>query len=198
MEAAHMLNSWKLKEIVLMSLFGVVFGIVYLLFVHVSNIWAAIIGPLAYEWMFGIWFIVSIISMYVIRKPGAALIPETMAAVIEVMLGNAAGPRLIFSGVIQGLGAEAAFALTRYKHFTILVLMLAGIGSAVFSFAYGYFLSGYAALNPSFVALMFTIRVLSGAAIAGIGGKYIADGLLATGSLRGYAIARVDKGDAGA
>lgn len=190
-----MLKSWKLKEVVLMSLFAVVFGIVYLLFVHVSNLWAAVIGPLAYEWMFGIWFIVSIICMYIIRKPGAAFLSETMAAALEVLIGNAVGPRLILSGAIQGLGAEAAFALTRYKHFNILVLMLAGIGSAVFSFVYGYFVSGYAALDPSFVALMFTIRVLSGAIIAGIGGKYIGDALLATGSLRGYAIARSKKGD---
>lgn len=193
-----MLDSWKLKEIVLMSLFGVVFGIVYLLFVHLGNIWAGLIGPIAYEWMFGIWFIVSIICMHIIRKPGAAFIPETMAAIIEVMLGNAVGPRLILSGVIQGLGAEAAFALTRYKHFNIFVMMLAGIGAAVFSFIYGYFVSGYAALDPSFIALMFTLRVLSGAIIAGIGGKYIGDALLATGSLRGYAIASAPQRDASA
>ena len=110
-----MLKSWKLKEVVLMSLFSVVFGIVYLLFLHVGNIWAGFIGPIAYEWIFGIWFIVSIICMYIIRKPGAAVISETIAAAIEVLLGNAVGPRLILAGVVQGLGAEAAFAATRYK-----------------------------------------------------------------------------------
>ncbi|MDN7240996.1 ECF transporter S component [Planococcus sp. N028] len=193
-----MLKSWKLKEIVLMSLFGVVFGIVYLVAIHLGNIWAGVIGPIAYEWMFGIWFIVSIISMNIIRKPGAAVLPETLAAVIEVMLGNAVGPRLILSGVIQGLGAEAAFAVTGYKHFNLAIMMLAGAGAAVFSFVYGYFVSGYAALDPSFVALMFTLRVLSGMIIAGVGGKYLADALLATGSLRGYAISRAKKGDAGA
>lgn len=190
-----MLKNWKLKEIVLMALFGVVFGIVYLVFIHIGNIWAGLIGPIAYEWMFGIWFIVSIISMYIIRKPGAALLPETLAALIEVLLGNAVGPRLILSGIVQGPGAEAAFATTRYRHFNLAVLMLAGAGSAVFSFIYGYFISGYAALDPELVAWMFTLRVLSGMIIAGIGGKYIADGLLATGSLRGFSIARSNKGD---
>lgn len=191
-----MLKSWKLKEVVLMSVFAVVFGIVYLMFVHIGNIWAGLIGPLAYEWMFGIWFIVSVICMYIIRKPGAAFLPETMAAAIEVMLGHAGGPRLILSGVVQGLGAEAAFAATGYKHFNLGVLMLAGAGAALFSFIYGYFISGYAALDPAFVALMFTIRVSSGAIIAGIGGKYLSDALLATGSLRGYAIAAAKKGHA--
>lgn len=185
-----MLKSWKLKEVVLMSIFAVVFAVVYLLFMNVGNIWAGVIGPLAYEWIFGIWFIVSIICAYIIRRPGAALLSETMAAVIEVMIGNAVGPRLILSGIVQGLGAEAAFAATGYKRYDWWVLCLAGIGSAVFSFAYGFLVSGYAALDPSFLALMFGLRVMSGAVIAGLGGKYLSDGLLATGALRGYSISR--------
>jgi energy-coupling factor transport system substrate-specific component len=185
-----MLKSWKLKEVVLMSVFAVVFAVVYLLFVQVGNIWAGVIGPIAYEWMFGIWFIVSIISAYIIRKPGAALLSETMAAMIEVMIGNAVGPRLILSGLVQGLGAEAAFAATGYKRYNWWVLCLAGVGSAVFSFAYGFLVSGYSALDPSLLVLMFTLRVISGAVIAGLGGKYLSDGLLATGALRGYAISR--------
>ena len=185
-----MLKLWKLKEVVLMSVFAVVFAVVYLLFVQVGNIWSGVIGPIAYEWIFGIWFIVSIICAYIIRKPGAALLSETMAAIIEVMIGNAVGPRLIVSGIVQGLGAEVAFAATGYKRYDWWVLCLAGIGSAVFSFAYGFFVSGYAALDPSLLVLMFTLRVMSGAIIAGLGGKYVSDGLLATGSLRGYAISR--------
>jgi energy-coupling factor transport system substrate-specific component len=60
----------------------------------------------------------------------------------------------------------------------------------VFSFAYGFFVSGYAALDPSLLAWMFTLRVISGAVIAGLGGKYLSDGLLASGALRGYAISQ--------
>ena len=183
-----MLKSWKLKEVVLLSVFSVVFAVVYLLFVHVGNIWSGFIGPIAFEWMFGIWFIVSIICMYIIRKPGAAVLSETMAAVIEVMIGNAVGPRLILSGLIQGLGAEAAFAVTGYKRFNWWVLVLAGIGAAVFSFAYGFLVSGYSALSPSYLALMLGLRMMSGAIISGFGGKWVSDGLLATGALRGYAI----------
>ncbi|WP_262177144.1 ECF transporter S component [Saccharococcus sp. Marseille-Q5394] len=191
-----MLKSWKLKEVVLMSLFSVVFGIVYLLFLHVGNIWAGFIGPIAYEWIFGIWFIVSIICMYIIRKPGAAVISETIAAAIEVLLGNAVGPRLILAGIIQGLGAEAAFAATRYRRFDIWVLMLAGVGASVFSFIYGYFLGGFTVFSTGYVLLMLGIRIASGAVIAGIGGKAVVDGLLATGSLRGYPITRAKKGEA--
>lgn len=185
-----MLKSWKLKEVVLVSVLSVVFAVVYLLFVHIGNLWAGLIGPIAYEWIFGIWFIVSIISAYIIRKPGAAFISEVMAATIEMLIGNAIGPRIILVGIVQGLGAEAVFAMTGYRRYELWVLMLAGFGSAVTSFAYTYFMSGFAMLEPGYVATMFGLRAVSGMVIAGIGGKLLSDLLLKTGSLRGYAIAR--------
>lgn len=185
-----MLANWKLKEVVLMSLLAVVFGIIYLAFLHVGNIWSSLIGPIAYEWIFGVWFLVSIVAMAIIRKPGAAVIPEVMAAAIEVLLGNAVGPRLILAGLVQGLGAEAAFAVTRYRRFDLPVLILAGVLASVFSFGYGYLLGGFSALSPWYVLLMLGIRILSGAVIAGYGGGLLVNGLYATGSLRGYAIAR--------
>ncbi|MDX5980926.1 ECF transporter S component [Exiguobacterium profundum] len=185
-----MLKSWKLKEVVLVSVLSVVFAVVYLLFVHIGNLWAGLIGPIAYEWIFGIWFIVSIISAYIIRKPGAAFISEVMAATIEMLIGNAIGPRIILVGIVQGLGAEAVFAMTGYRRYELWVLMLAGFGSAVTSFVYTYFMSGFAMLEPGYVATMFGLRAVSGMIIAGIGGKLLSDLLLKTGSLRGYAIAR--------
>ncbi|WDH74665.1 ECF transporter S component [Exiguobacterium marinum] len=185
-----MLKSWKLKEVVLVSVLSVVFAVVYLLFVHIGNLWAGLIGPIAYEWIFGIWFIVSIISAYIIRKPGAAFISEVMAATIEMLIGNAIGPRIILVGIVQGLGAEAVFAMTGYRRYELWVLMLAGFGSAVTSFVYTYFMSGFAMLEPGYVATMFGLRAVSGMVIAGVGGKLLSDLLLKTGSLRGYAIAR--------
>lgn len=185
-----MLKSWKLKEIVLLSILSVVFAVVYLAFVHVGNLWAGLIGPIAYEWIFGIWFIVSIIAAYIIRKPGAAFLSEVLAASIEMMIGNAIGPRIILVGIIQGLGAEAAFALTGYKRYDLWVLMLAGFGAAVTSFVYTYFMGGLTALSPTYVAMMFALRATSGMLIAGLGGKVLSDLLLRTGALDGYGIAR--------
>ena len=91
-----MLKSWKLKEVVLLSVLAVVFAVR-----PYRQYLGGLYGPIAYEWIFGIWFIVSIICMYIIRKPGTAVLSETVAAAIEVMIGNAVGPRLILSGLIQ-------------------------------------------------------------------------------------------------
>ncbi|KGX89662.1 ECF transporter S component [Pontibacillus marinus] len=182
--------NWKLKEIVVMSVLSVVFAVVYLAFLPVGKLLVGFFGPIGYDLIFGIWFIVSIIAAYIIRKPGAAFLSETIAATVEVLLGSAVGPMLIISGMIQGVGAEAAFAATRWKNYTTKVLVLAGMGSAVTSFIWNFYLSGYAALSTGYVTAMFGVRLVSGALLAGILGKMISDGLAKTGVLSGFALGK--------
>lgn len=184
------ISQWKLRDIVVLSSLSVVFAVIYLLFLQIGNVLVGFMGPMGYEVIFGIWFIVSIIATYIIRKPGAAVISETVAGLIEVLIGNAVGPILIVSALIQGLGAEAVFAATRYRNYSTKVLMLAGVGSAVFSFAWGYFRSGYAAYSVGLIIAMFVVRCISGAFISGLLGKWIADALANTGVLRSFPIAK--------
>ncbi|MEQ7053709.1 ECF transporter S component [Paenibacillaceae sp. P-4] len=183
-------SQWKLQDIVVLSSLSVVFAVIYLLFLQIGNVLVGFMGPMGYEVIFGIWFIVSIIATYIIRKPGAAVISETVAGLVEVLIGNAVGPILIVSALIQGLGAEAVFAATRYRNYSTKVLMLAGVGSAVFSFAWGYFRSGYAAYSVGLILAMFIVRCISGALISGLLGKWIADALTNTGVLRSFPIAK--------
>lgn len=183
-------SQWKLRDIVVLSSLSVVFAVIYLLFLQIGNVLVGFMGPMGYEVIFGIWFIVSIIATYIIRKPGAAVISETVAGLIEVLIGNAVGPILIVSALIQGLGAEAVFAATRYRNYSTKVLILAGVGSAVFSFAWGYFRSGYAAYSVGLIIAMFVVRCISGALISGLLGKWIADALANTGVLRSFPIAK--------
>lgn len=184
------MRHWKLKDIVMLSSLSVVFAVVYLLFFQVGNVLVGFMGPMGYEVIFGIWFIVSIIAATILRKPGAAVISETVAGVVEVLIGNAVGPILIVSALIQGLGAEAAFAATRYRSYSLKTLMLAGVGAALFSFAWGYFRSGFGAYSAGLVIAMLAVRCVSGALIAGLLGHGIAQSLKRTGVLRSYPIAR--------
>jgi energy-coupling factor transport system permease protein len=185
-----MLDKWKLREIIVLSVLSVVFAVIYLLFLQFGNVLFGMFGLIGYDIIFGIWFIVSIIAAYIIRKPGAAFLSETIAATIEVMIGNAVGPRLILSGMIQGLGAEAVFAATKWKNYSTWVLMAAGMGSSIFSFVWGYFISGFAALSPGYVTAMFVVRLLSGALLAGLLGKYVSEGLARTGSLNSFPLGK--------
>ena len=189
------MKQWKLKDIVLMSVLGVVFGLIYLAFFGVGNMIFGVLtpiglGPLSYELIFGIWFIVSIIAAYIIRKPGVAFTSEVIAALTEVLVGSTAGPALILSGMVQGLGAEVAFAATRWKDYRLRILLLSGMTAATVSFPYHFFVSGYAAYTNWIVISMLITRLISGALIAGLLGKYIADQLAATGVLSGYPIGK--------
>ncbi|GAB2533800.1 energy-coupling factor transport system substrate-specific component [Gracilibacillus alcaliphilus] len=189
------MNQWKLKDIVLLSMLGVVFGLIYLAFFGVGNVLYGLLtpvglGPLSYELIFGIWFIVSIIAAYIIRKPGVAFASETIAALTEVLVGSTAGPTLILAGMVQGLGAELAFAATKWQDYRLRILLLSGVTAAMVSFPYHYFMSGFAAHASWLVITMFITRMISGALIAGLLGKYIADQLAATGVLSGYPLGK--------
>lgn len=184
------MKSWKVKEIVIMSVISIVFAVVYLLFTHFGNVLAGMFGPIAYEPIYGIWFIVSVIAAYMIRKPGAALVSEIIAALVECLLGNPSGPMVIVIGIVQGLGAEAVFLATRWKAYSPPVLMLAGMGSSVASFIYDLFVSGYAAYSPGYLLIMLLIRLISGALLAGLLGKAVSDSLAYTGVLNGMALGK--------
>ncbi|MDM5226723.1 ECF transporter S component [Cytobacillus sp. NJ13] len=185
-----MLEKWKLREVIVLSVLAVVFAVVYLVFMQFGNVLYAMFGLIGYDLIFGIWFIVSIIAAYIIRKPGAAFLSETIAAAIEVMIGNAVGPRLILSGMIQGIGAEAVFAATKWNNYRTWVLIAAGMGSSVTSFIWGYFISGYAALSPGYVTAMFCVRLISSALLAGLLGKWLSESLAKTGALNSFPIGK--------
>ena len=183
-------NSWILREILIVAAIGATFGFLYLGWVQVWLIGQALFGPVTMDVMMGFWFIASIVAAAIIRKPGAALLAEVLAALVEVLLGSPAGLLLILAGLIQGAGAEAVFALTRWRDYRLPVLMAAGVGSAVFSFIYTWIRFDYGALAPGLVIAMFILRCLSGALLGGLAGHLVTRALYRTGVLSGLRIDR--------
>lgn len=64
----------------------------------------------------GIWLFAGPLAAIIVRKPGAALFAETLAAALELAMGNpwGIGGSLII-GICQGLTAEIGFAIFAYK-----------------------------------------------------------------------------------
>ncbi len=111
-----------------------------------------------------------------------------LAAATEILLGSPAGLMLLLSGFIQGAGAEVVFAATGWRNYRLPVLMAAGIGAAIFSFAYTWILFNYSALAPGLLIAMFVLRCLSGALLGGLLGHVIVEALYRTGVLSGLTI----------
>lgn len=181
---------WSLKDIIVLCVLGVAFGALYIGGVSVWAVANAVFGPIGLDMVYGIWFTASITAAYIIRKPGIAFGAEILAALGEVLLGTPAGVSVFIGAAIQGIGCEAIFAAARWKKYNIVVLMLAGMGASVTSFIYNYIAYGYSKFPISMLASMLAIRLISGAVLSGLLGKFIGDGLAATGALSSFPLGR--------
>ena len=169
---------WKLKEIILVAMICIVFGVVYLGGVYLAS------------FVFGVWFMAAILAAYILQKPGVCIVAEVLAALIEVLLGNMYGPMVIVAGIVQGAGGEIVFALGRYRKFNTKMLYLAAAGCCVTSFLWSFVRSGYGQLAVPLLIIMFLIRLVSTLIFSGLITKAIGDGLAKTGLLKGYALGR--------
>lgn len=188
-------GGWKLQEVIFVAMLCVVFGVVYLAATYLSTGLVAVftpmgIGPMGYEVVFGVWFMVSTLAPCIIQRPGVAIVSEIIAAVIEVLLGNMFGPMVIVTGIVQGVGAEAAFAIGRYKSYTMRDMLLASVLCCVVSFLWSFIRSGYLAFSVPVLVLFFVVRLVSSVMFAGLLSKAIGDGLAKTGLIKGYALGR--------
>lgn len=184
--SAH--QGWTLKETLIVTVLGAVFAVLYIGWVQVWLIAQAVFGSLTMDVVMGFWFIASIVAAAIVRKPGVAFAAEVLAAGVEILLGSPGGLILVLSGAIQGAGAEAVFAATRWRNYSLPVLMAAGVGAAIFSFAYTWVRFNYGALQPGVLVAMFALRCVSGAVLGGWLGHVIVEALYKTGALAGLSI----------
>lgn len=181
-------RGWTLRETLIVTVLGAVFGVLYLGWVQVWLIAQAIFGSLTMDVVMGFWFVASIVAAAIIRKPGIAFAAEVLTAGVQILLGSPAGLLLLVTGAVQGAGAELVFAATRWRNYSLPVLMAAGVGSAVFSFVYTWIRFDYGSLQPGILVAMFVLRCLSGALLGGWLGHVIVEALYRTGALAGLAI----------
>ena len=187
--------SWKLRDIIMVAMLCVVFGVIYLGGVYVASFLGAVLAPaglapLGNEIVFGVWFMVSTLAACILQKPGVAVISEILAALIEVLMGNMYGPMVIVSGIIQGAGAEIVFALHGYKKYDMRTMCFAAAGCCATSFVWSFFRSGYGLLAPGLLAAMFLIRLTGSVLLSGVLCRLMGDGLAKTGLLKGYALGK--------
>lgn len=182
-------RQWTLKDTVVMAVLGVVYGALYVGFVPVWGLLSGIIGPFSLDVIYGVWFMASITAAYIIRKPGVAFTTEVLAALAEIPWG-VGGAGALLGGLMQGFACEIPFAATRWRNYSTAVLMASGMTASVFTMVHNWFIFGYNEFPLGMLTAMWLIRLVSGAVIAGIGGKAVADGLAATGALRSFPLGR--------
>jgi energy-coupling factor transport system substrate-specific component len=184
--------NWRVVDIVVAALIAVAGGVIFWAWDQGANVIStpvnALYPPLTGLYAGG-WMIPAILGMLIVRKPGAALFCETVAATGELIMGSQYGTTVLISGLLQGLGAELVFAAFIYKRFNLPVSLLAGAGAGLFC-----------GLNDSFMPWGWNIAyeagdklayivfcAISGAVIAGAVSWVATRGLARTGVLSSFA-----------
>ena len=185
--------SWRIIDIVIAAVLGVACGLLFVVWNSVGYAWFTAFDALTPGlggMAVGIWLIGGVIGGLVIRKPGAALFVEVVAASVSAALASQWGIETLYSGLAQGLGAELIFALFMYKRFNLTVAVLAGMGAGVGAYVLEAFLSAYFAMSLAFNIIYFSCLMLSGAILAGVVGFYLVQALARTGALDRFAVGR--------
>jgi energy-coupling factor transport system substrate-specific component len=175
-------KGWRLVDVVVAAVLAVAFGVV---FWQWGVVWAPLflgqVNPLAYL-VSGVWLVPGVLAGLVIRKPGAALLTETVAAVASALLGSVWGLDTVASGIMQGAGAELVLALLLYRSFGPVAAVLAAAGAAVGEWIHD--MAFYYAGTAFEVQLAYgAFMLISAAIIAGIGSWLLVRALAATGVL---------------
>ena len=184
--ATRPLMRWRGVDLVTAAMLAVAFGVMFwgfdtFLYPVLSTATAGF--PPAGELMLGVWLIPAVVGALVIRRPGAALFTELVAANVEMFLGNKWGVAVLLSAVLQGLGVELALALFRHRRFGVVVAVLGGALAAVFEIVFYEWYSYVADYSMAWKAIYLGCGVVSGAAIAGVGGWALVRGLAGSGAL---------------
>ena len=186
---------WRVVDIVVASVIGVASGLIFLLWNIAYRGPSAILEPLLpglQGLLDGPWLFAGVLGALIIRKPGAAVYTELVAAAVSALtlIGNTWGAFLTLeAGLIQGIGAELVFLLFFYRRWSLPVAILAGVGAALAG-GINNLLLWYAGADIQFVIVYLISTSISGAVIAGGLSWLLARGLAATGALDRFASGR--------
>jgi len=183
-------RGWRAIDLVIAAVLAAVLGV---------GMWSydtfayAPVGVLfgAVPWLaglqFGVWTLPAVAGALIVRKPGAALFAELIAASVEVTLGNTWGATSLYSALLQGLAVELVLAVLLYRRFGVLTAALAGAAAAVAEVLVYESWAFYSTTSAEFLASYLATCMVSGAAIAGVGGWALVRGLRSAGVLGAFA-----------
>jgi energy-coupling factor transport system substrate-specific component len=175
---------WRTVDIVVAAVIAVAFGVVFYAWDQLWNgIDSAFPGfPPARAAINGVWFLPAVVGPLVIRKPGAGLFTEAVAATIEALLGAQWGLSTILYGLMQGIGGEMPFAATGYRSSKLPVALAGGLLAGAAAGLLDVVLY-YPTWSGGWQIGQVAISAASGLVITGLGGWVLTRGLAQTGVL---------------
>ncbi len=176
---------WRTVDIVVVALLAVAFGVVFWAWGTYVWAWGSFLGPQTESLLTGVWLLPAVVCPLIVRKPGAALYGELVAAVVSALLGSYWGLDTLVSGLLQGAGAEIVFLLTMYRAWNPAVAILAAAGAGIGEAIHDLIVS-YPGIDYAGRAVIGAAEIISAVAIVGIGGWLLVRALRDTGALQTF------------
>jgi len=176
---------WRTRDIVVAAIIGVAFGVVFVAWNSIVWNATAPLAPPVRNLVYGMWLVPAVLAPVIIRKPGAALFSEMVAAGLSVVIGSQWGPDALLSGFVQGAAAELVFAFTLYRSWSFPVLAVAAIASAAAAWIHDWVLY-YPETAVELQVARGIVMALSAVLFAAIGAVLIERSLRRAGVLEGF------------
>ena len=111
------MNRWHWTDLLLTLILALVFGVLYWAwgFVWDAMAFSNTLAPGLRDLFYGFWLSAAIVAAAILRRPGAATVTQTLAAVVEMALNSQWSAYLLVAALAQGGLIELLFAFTRYK-----------------------------------------------------------------------------------
>ena len=184
---------WRVIDIVTAAVLGVACGLIFVAWNQVGYAGYEVlkaVAPGLGGLVTGVWLLGGTLGGYVIRKPGAALFVELLAATVSMGLGSQWAIATLYSGLAQGLGAEIVFALVAYRRFTVWVAAAAGALSFACEWVLELFTEGNLGKGVAYNVVYLVSGVASGVVLAGVLAWALTNALAKTGALDRFASGR--------
>ncbi|MHB8502499.1 MAG: ECF transporter S component [Candidatus Acidiferrales bacterium] len=184
---------FTLIEIVIIAVVGVVNGVLgtpNAIAGRFLMTFSGTYGFLLFSLIAGGFYVSAVLAGYIVRKPGAAMMAEVFNGIAQLLSGNPNGVVALLAGLLQGAGAEVAFATWGYRKFTLPVVLLSGALSPILQQLPEAYYFGVGPLGIPYNILSLAIRMFSGAVYAGVIVIPLGIALAKAGVLRGTLLAR--------
>lgn len=183
---------WRVVDIVVASVIAVACAVLFIVWNFAYEGPSALLKPVLpglQGLLAGPWLVAGVLAGLVIRKPGAALYAELVAASISALVGNQWSALTLVSGLVQGLGAELIFLIFLYKVWRMPVAVLAGAAAGL-ACGINDRVLWYPGADGLFTSVYIASTTVSGAIIAGLGSWFLMKALAASGALSRFAAGR--------
>lgn len=182
---------WRTVDIVTAAVLAVACGVVFRAWAELYNAVkpAFTAFPPGQAVVYGMWFLAAALVPMIIRRPGAAVFAEVVAATLEFLLLSQYGPLVIVYGLLQGLAAEAVWAAFRYRRWGLVPALLAGGAAGLVAGLLDTNLT-YVAWSTGWKLAYVPTVMVSGALLSGLVAWWLVRALAPTGALSAFASGR--------